>query len=479
MSVAAAPVSAMPAAKPRLPELRIIPRIETYPVIVGFAQTVLGKLTLLALFGLGLYYATYLHYLHNPRWVVQIAFLVLITALPKHRRIVLTIGGIGWAIGTWWKWNDHPLLVQVGLTLALSALLFWLATRFPESLFARRPIATLLTGFAGIVLLASYLPRGGFRTSVWDFFSVAGTYLWCVAYSLLDARSKNRDRFSLQMGSYQPAWGSSNTPFPKGAAYLRRIEAKDPEQLAITQLKGLKLLAWSIVLDLFLNYALRPFTHGYMGIPLYEYVFHLSVKRMPFAWYVGWESLITEFLERMIEFSIFGHRVVAVCRMAGFRALRNTYRPLSSRSIAEFWNRYYYYFKELLVDCFFYPTFARYFKQQGRWRLVAATFAAACFGNAYFHFFRDLGYIDELGFWRALGGFQSYLFYTLVLSVGICISQWRKENVEQLNWIRGRVLAPMSVIAFFCVLRVFDYGFRRHPIEESFRFLGHLLNLVS
>ena len=41
----------------------------------------------------------------------------------------------------------------------------------------------------------------------------------------------------------------------------------------------------------------------------------------------------------------------------GSRALRNAHAPLSSRTIAEYWNRYYYDFKELLADMFFYPNF--------------------------------------------------------------------------------------------------------------------------
>ena len=36
----------------------------------------------------------------------------------------------------------------------------------------------------------------------------------------------------------------------------------------------------------------------------------------------------------------------------------------------------------------------------------------------------------------------------------------------------------LSVTSFFCILRVFDYTYKRYPISESFRFLGHLLNLV-
>ena len=147
-----------------------------------------------------------------------------------------------------------------------------------------------------------------------------------------------------------------------------------------------------------------------------------------------------------------GHRIdriVASCRMAGFMALRNRYRPLASRSIAEFWNRYYYYFKELLVDCFFYPTFMRYFKRRGHWRLFAATFAAASFGNAFYHFFSSPHYIEELGFWRALEGFQSYIFYTIVLAVGISISQVRKRKIENLSWIRGRLIPALCVTGFY------------------------------
>jgi hypothetical protein len=463
---------------------RLIPRIEQYPMVVVFAQTVAGKAAILALFGVGLCYASWLHDMYNPRWKIQIVFLVVVTAFPKYRRILLTVGTLLWAFGIWWRWVNHPQIIQAAVTLVVAAMIFWYATHFRESWLRRRPVATLLVGFALTVLLASYLPRGGsLRSIAFDFLPVAGAYLWFVAYSLMDLSSKSHDSFHLQLGAYQPIWGSSNTPFPKGAAYLRRIEAKTPDQLAVAQLKGLKLLAWSMLLDYFLSLVYTPFVHGYLGVPYYEFMFHLSLTRVHFTWYMGWASLIAEFMERMVEFSIFGHRVIAVCRMAGFMALRNTYSPLYSRSIAEFWNRYYYYFKELLADCFFYPAFLRYFKTWGRWRLFAATVAAAGFGNAVFHFLRDLSYIDELGFWRALGGFQSYIFYTIVLSVGIGISQMRgrkgEGKTENSGWIRTRLIPPLCVSVFFCILRVFDYTYMRYPISESFRFLAHLFNLVS
>jgi hypothetical protein len=42
-----------------------------------------------------------------------------------------------------------------------------------------------------------------------------------------------------------------------------------------------------------------------------------------------------------------GHMIIGTLRLFGFNVFRNTYKPLLSESILEFWNRYYYYFKEL------------------------------------------------------------------------------------------------------------------------------------
>ena len=76
-----------------------------------------------------------------------------------------------------------------------------------------------------------------------------------------------------------------------------------------------------------------------------------------YPWHINWLVLIANFFMRLVWFSVWGHTIIACCRMAGYNALRNTYRPLQSASIAEFWNRFYYYFKELLVDNFFLSCF--------------------------------------------------------------------------------------------------------------------------
>lgn len=450
---------------------RLIPRIETYPAVVSFAQTILGKASILAIFSIGLGYT-------KEHWRPVVIVLALITAFPKYRRILVTLGTLMWAVGTSTRWAVQPRLIETATVLIFSGLLFWSAIRFRESWFGRRAVASLLGGFALSVCVVSYLPSGWLiQTALWKFLSVFGTYLWFIGYSLLDRNSKSRDNFVLQLGTYRPFWGSTHTPYVKGAAYLRRIEAQNSEQMSIAQIKGIKLFAWSLVLTLVSKAFIRV-VHGYWGIPFYANMFALSVQRTPFPWYLGWASLTVEFVTRLLDLSIRGHQIVACCRMAGFLALRNTCRPLESRSIAEFWNRYYFYFKELLVDFFFYPTFMRYFKRWRRFRLFAATFAAACFGNAFYHFFADLDYIEKLGFWKALAGFHVYIFYTVVLAVGIGISQLRQRKIEDSSWIRGRLVPAFCVIGFYCILSVFDYTGRSYPIQEHFRFLGHLFNLA-
>jgi hypothetical protein len=103
----------------RLANFRLIPRIETYPVVVSFAQTSLGKLVLLAVFSLGLAYN------HRP-WGPLVFCLALITFLPDRRRILLTVSTLVFTFLVPWSGFSHPLYVAtlLCLTLLLGALLF-------------------------------------------------------------------------------------------------------------------------------------------------------------------------------------------------------------------------------------------------------------------------------------------------------------------------------------------------------------------
>src|SRR6185436_4922264 len=104
---------------------------------------------------------------------------------------------------------------------------------------------------------------------------------------------------------------------------------------------------------------------------------------------------------------------------------RNTYKPYLATSIAEFFNCIYYYFKELLVTFFFYPTYLRFFKKQPRLRVFVATLAAAGFGNFLLHYFRAEDRILRDGLWNTLIFFAPYMIYALLLGSAIGLSQLR------------------------------------------------------
>lgn len=386
--------------------------------------------------------------------------------------------------------------------LGLLGIVAHLAGKFKKSFPWKRPLLTLGLSYLLLTLTALYAPMSGSgRVVLWMVVVFLGAYFWYFGFTLLDGRSKDRDPYYLQVGTYYPVWAfhASPVPFVKGATYLRRIEAKNAEELAVTQLKGLKLLYWVLVLDilraLFTRFVFGPehASHSLVVNSLLSWTgwdlpVHLSAPTLdtaiarnaagaPFPWYVCWVTVIATYLTSLLTVTLFGNPIVACCRAAGFRALRSTYRPLESRSIAELFNRYYYYFKEMLVEFFFYPTYFRYLKRHPRLRLAVATLAAATLGNMIYHFMRDIEYVPQLGLWKALLGFHVYAFYALVLGLGIVVSQIRdrRRRSHAPSWIRDRLWPPLSVGLFFCLLQVFDTTARTTPIRDHLLFLVNLL----
>lgn len=451
-----------------LAEFRLIPRIETFPGVVSFAQTTMGKIVLLTAFGLGLC-------LFHPDLIatlILILILALITFLPQHRRVISAAAPIIFIVRQSFR---EPLLLGMNLAvIGLGIFLYWCAMRWPKSRFGQRPIVFLLTGFTVLILLACAATTHSLPYSIlWNLVALMASYLWFIGYALIDRSSKPARDMTLELAAFRPLWGSTNTPFPKGAAYLRRIEAQNPEQFAIVQLKGLKLLAWAILLAAFKVFW-YGFFHNYLRIPLPDQALAMSVQGTPVALHLRWECQILSLFELILTISIPGHKIIAGCRMAGFNALRNTYRPLSSTSIAEFFNRLYYYFKELLVDFFFYPAFFRYWKGHRRLRMVSATFAAVFFGNAFYHFTRDWQIIRDDGLCKAIANFQVYLFYCAVLAAGLSISQLRKRGSRPAGLIRGRFIPAFGVGLFYCLLNVFGSEERNYPLTAHLNYLASL-----
>jgi len=485
---------------------RIVPRFETYPHVVAFVATPAGKLVVLAVFAAG-------YLLHGKDWWLDATFLLgAMTFLPQYRRLLVLIGSLYWLVSsiTNMRWElVTDVAAQEGLeldserpvfrwaiyaaVLLFSLGIYQVARTFPNRWPMRRPIAGLLLLYLGMLFAAWHLPLNGYpRVVSWAFVIVFGHYIWFLGYALLARKSSAVAGIGWQLGFFQPFWMAPGgyVPYGKGAAYLGKIEAKNSAELAVCQIKALKLLywagGWAVVREFFraLVYGdIRPLPNflglsSSLNLPSLLEAVQGSVHGVPFPAYVSWLAVVFGFLYVLLKLTIFGHVVIATCRMAGFNALRNTYNPLGSKTIAEFWNRYYYYFKELLVEFFFYGTFLRYFKKYPRIRLFFATLSAAGFGNFVYHYFRDIGYIVEMGPWGAFLNFHVYLFYGLLLGTGIGLSQiyiqGRPGTPETLG---KRLRAPFVVGGFFCFVSIFGDPDRSLTLLDYFSFLSTLVGL--
>ena len=371
--------------------------------------------------------------------------------------------------------------LAVGALVLLMGLL-WLglqhAIRQPAGLFARRPLLCMLALEAALlVLCAPQLNHGLVRVLLWSLVVVLTPYVWFFPLAIVDLRGREASSPAMQLAVQRPFWSPMYLPFGKGAAYLRRHFSPLAREQAITQVKGVKLLLWANFL-LLISQALTWVFSEQLALPrLIDAIdAHLEGHPLPIA--TGWAVLVYGTFRYALQIAIWAHLFIGLARMAGYRLPRGSWRPLESRSLMEYFNRSHFYFKEILVDLFFIPAFFRAFRQHPRLRMFFATFMAAGVGNALWHFMDDIQLVAVEGFGGALSSFSSYLFYSLVLAVGVGLSQVRATmGYKPATTFAARLYAFFFVWSFVVLLRVFSDGTRDHSFSQRLDFLLSLFGL--
>ena len=348
-------------------------------------------------------------------------------------------------------------LSAVAIVLCLSAAFLMWQRRFSDTTAAKRPVLTLILLWFGLTLAALVSAQGSMLNAIlWSVVGVSISSLWILAYSSTDARGKDPTPTGHRAGFLRPFWGGSAAPIGKSFGFLNRFAAKDEADLAATRLKALKLAVWALILTAGLK--LSEFVaYDVVGLADLQTAILAHAGGQSHGAAVNWASVVVNYFIDLLIISVWGHFIVAIVRMAGYRIPRNTVNPLASRTLAEFWNRYFYYFKELLVDFFFYPAFRRHFKGNTKLRVAFATLCAAGLGNFLYHFMRETYVFADGAILDKLWIFQSAVFYSLVLATGLIISQWRGRKVKpEDGFLAYHVWPRINVIAFFCFLKIFD-----------------------
>lgn len=361
-----------------------------------------------------------------------------------------------------------PLVIAF---LAVAGLALNLHRRMRTSLFGRRPLLCQFAALGLLLLLGLQLEPGTVpHAGMWTFVAIFSGAFFFLAYAFADQRGKDETPVLWRLGFMRPFWGGPSIPF-KGLTYLKTFEAGTPEALAATQLRALKLIVWALIL-LGLNALLGRLLYDVADWPTLHEALSLIAKDQSLDPLTSWAVVLKNFVMTILSVGAFWHTLVAVIRMAGFAIPRNMARPLAARSIAEFWNRYLFYFKEVLVDFFFYPAFARWFKKHPRLRIACATFCAAFIGNVLFTLVTQAHIVAELGPLAYLQRFESYIFYAFVLGLALIASQLRRRKPRPEDGVlRYSVLPRIGVLGFFAIMLVFADETGHLGLTERFDFL--------
>ena len=409
-------------------------------------------------------------------------------AQPARRHDLLALAAIGvGTVTTLQTLSKHASLPlpstgwQAGLVVLAQFLGLWLvylAARFFARLPApvrRHPLWALHACYWLLLLVLAFSsPAAGlWRGVLLALALLSPVLIWRCGYLVLAGQHGRMAGTGVRDHLFYlwPAYGGSNTPYGKGLAYLSQHEARTPEALARSQLAGLKLLllalVWRLVLTLFEGTVYGPgngLTRATGGLTLaVPDLPALLVQGRAVPVLAGWASVYCQLFEDVLRLAIKGHLIVGILRLWGFHVFRNTYKPLLADSVVEFWNRYFYYFKELLATFFFMPTFTGIGKRLKHWprlRLLAAVFAAAFVGNVYYHVIKDAAALAQGQLLQVLQAHQSRMFYCLLLALGIFVSMLREQHRRGPDAARGagapRWLRILGVWTFFSLISIWN-----------------------
>ena len=471
----------------------------SYEALVPAAASVPGRLLILLAAAL---------LLPRPKALLLCPLLLLFFFFPARRTTILSIGSL-WVL---YDLADYGGTNRSMATIAVS-MFFAFATCYLTFLAARsyRALPALVQRNSQLVLHAVFLSALGAAWALPRLFGAGGSVreivvgvryvlpflLWRCGYVLLAGKcgSAKQSGFFDHFFYLLPAFGGSQTPYGKGYDHLRQNRAEAATEIVRTQLSGVKLLAlawlWKMVRS-----SLRSLVYG-EGPPqrlLEDLVGTRSLELPRLSELIAgagapipilWTSLVFELVMATLSLAIGGHLIVGSLRLFGYSVFRNTYRPLLSHSVVDFWNRYYYYFKELLVEFFFFPTYVAYFKTKPKLRILAATMAAACVGNVYYHAVRDLSILAEAGAASALALMAPRTFYGFLLGLGIFVSMLRERERRGIAseparsaWRFGlRLRAIGGVWLFYSLIHIWSVEPLRLTFGQRTRFFFSLFGI--
>lgn len=375
----------------------------------------------------------------------------------------------------WPLYHSSGLRVGIFLLTALFCVAYReTIRRLSESHFLRRHAFFI---FFSLVLALAFLsgfawaPGGLAGLQWWIIFNLS-LFIPYVFYELESLTAPELHRWWHGLIFLRPFWQVVFVaPIPRGRTDLGHQPIPTPERWDTLQRSGLKLLVWATALNgtqIFVSSIVFDVPVANVFAFAEPFRLHLPdlrelvIGERPLAQVACsslWLIIVVDFLMHFLRFAYWGHTIISVVRMLGFDAFRNTYRPFESKSLAEFFGRFNFYYKEILWRAFFFPAFRRFFRGRLRARIIFAVFVSVGLGNFLLLLVRDSVLISSLGPLGILQAYSVYAVYCVTLSIALSLSLMLSFDRPRARRRWTQVIAVASYVLFFSILRVFDDAF--------------------
>lgn len=307
--------------------------------------------------------------------------------------------------------------------------------------FDKRPLWIPLLFMFFLLLL---LKVGGFHGDLllvgWTYYFLLATAFWNFAYLSLEKNPSN------QLGLTLPFWrmiGVISAPIHRGGQYLLRAQAKTEIEWARTRWSGVKLIVWCLLLRYF-GFALSDTVFGtkYLGFELpsfnvtnYRWYPLMVYMDLPIPLWQKWVALMTNTtFTLMVNVASYVGMMIAVARLSGFRLFRNTYKPYQASSFHDFFNRLFFYYNEILIHFFFYPSWRRVRKiaLPKKVKIFAVIFFTVFVGGQIIHALRISGWLAAVPIERLsliyLGRMPYFFLLALFAALSVTFKGSKKDR---------------------------------------------------
>ena len=438
-----------------------------------------GKCVLIALGSAGLFLGDVDHWKYAssvlalvcfaPKWRKKILGLAALVSIPLlgNRASIYLSRAAGHAQVSGWLSSDLFFgIIAAGTIIAASKFSDWARSH------KLNPIWPPLGFYLVIRIFESLLPMGSvvlYLMLVLSYFVATYSFTWIMDIS---SQRSDREKGILQsLGWYNPLWLTSSfiVPLTGHHYWEQEDQAARSDQVALARIKGLKLLYWGVVLT-FVRDLIEAIAYGGSRWPIlydlrtpFGYVPPIAhalsmIRYTEFSVIQAWSIVLIDFAMLTVTFVASGHVAVGVYRMLGFDLPRNTQHLFKTRSVADFFQRYYHFYKEFILKYFFYPAFFLGPRAYPRLRIFLATLLSVGVVNGLVGFFLDYSPSGiEYSLLNELNSNKSHLIYCLLMSAGIAASLILNldRTPEPISGLR-RLWILLRVFMFFAVIRVFD-----------------------